>query len=246
MTIPHSAASRLRAHVQMLAGTIGERNLWRVRSTGSRGALHLGAVLQRRLRARVTDVRGGKIPVRNVEATLTGAANAAEIVVVGAHYDSVSGCPAANDNGTGVAAVLELAQRYSRAAAAAHDPVRGVRQRRAAILPYRANGQRRLCERGEGSRRSDHGDAGAGDDGLLLGQEREPAVSRRRSPRTTRTSGTSSASSRTTLRSACCCSHGRHSSSGRDFRCRPSQPRTMSPASAGRITGRSGRPAMRR
>ena len=54
-----------------------------------------------------------KIPVSNVEATLTGAAHAAEIVVVGAHYDTVSGCPGANDNGTGVAAVLELAQRFS-------------------------------------------------------------------------------------------------------------------------------------
>ncbi len=34
--------------------------------------------------------------------------------MIGAHYDTVSGCPGANDNGTGVAAVLELAQRFSR------------------------------------------------------------------------------------------------------------------------------------
>ena len=32
------------------------------------------------------------------------------LVVVGAHYDSVDGSPGANDNGTGVAAVLELAR----------------------------------------------------------------------------------------------------------------------------------------
>ena len=37
----------------------------------------------------------------------------AENVVVGAHYDTVVGCPGANDNATGVAAVLELAQRFS-------------------------------------------------------------------------------------------------------------------------------------
>ena len=55
-----------------------------------------------------------KIPVSNVEATLRGAGRAAEIVVIGAHYDTVAGCPGANDNGTGVAAVLELAQRFSR------------------------------------------------------------------------------------------------------------------------------------
>jgi Zn-dependent M28 family amino/carboxypeptidase len=38
-----------------------------------------------------------------------------DIVVVGAHYDSVSGCPGANDNATGVAAMLELAHRLARA-----------------------------------------------------------------------------------------------------------------------------------
>jgi hypothetical protein len=36
-----------------------------------------------------------------------------EIVVVGAHYDSVPGCPAANDNGSGVAATLALARRFA-------------------------------------------------------------------------------------------------------------------------------------
>ena len=34
----------------------------------------------------------------------------AEIVIVGAHYDSVVGSPGANDNGSGVAATLELAR----------------------------------------------------------------------------------------------------------------------------------------
>ena len=34
-------------------------------------------------------------------------------VVLGAHYDTVGGCPGANDNGTGIAAVLELARRFA-------------------------------------------------------------------------------------------------------------------------------------
>lgn len=34
------------------------------------------------------------------------------IVVVGAHYDSVPGCPGADDNGSGCAAVLALARRF--------------------------------------------------------------------------------------------------------------------------------------
>lgn len=36
-----------------------------------------------------------------------------EIVLVGAHYDSAPNCPAANDNGSGVAALLALARRFA-------------------------------------------------------------------------------------------------------------------------------------
>ena len=106
-------ASRLRAHVEMLAGTIGERNLWRY------GALEQAAqYISSQLTAngyapRRQTYEIAKLPVSNIEASLEGTARAREIVVVGAHYDSVSGCPGANDNGTGVAAVLELAQRLS-------------------------------------------------------------------------------------------------------------------------------------
>ena len=46
--------------------------------------------------------------VRNLEATLIG--REAGSIVIGAHYDSVPGAPGANDNGSGVAALLELAR----------------------------------------------------------------------------------------------------------------------------------------
>jgi len=48
--------------------------------------------------------------VRNIEVELPGGARAAEIVIVGAHYDSVIGAVGANDNGSGVAALIELAR----------------------------------------------------------------------------------------------------------------------------------------
>lgn len=50
--------------------------------------------------------------VRNIEAEVPGGARAGEIIVVGAHYDSVIGAVGANDNGSGVAAVLELARLF--------------------------------------------------------------------------------------------------------------------------------------
>jgi Zn-dependent M28 family amino/carboxypeptidase len=48
---------------------------------------------------------------RNLEAERRGGSRAEEIVVFGAHYDSVVGSPGANDNASGVAALLELARR---------------------------------------------------------------------------------------------------------------------------------------
>jgi Zn-dependent M28 family amino/carboxypeptidase len=46
----------------------------------------------------------------NLEVTIPGTTHPDEIVVVGAHYDSVPGCPAANDNGSGVAGLLAIAR----------------------------------------------------------------------------------------------------------------------------------------
>ena len=49
--------------------------------------------------------------VRNIDATIEPAdASDPEVIVVGAHYDSVRGSPGANDNGSGTAAALELAR----------------------------------------------------------------------------------------------------------------------------------------
>ena len=48
--------------------------------------------------------------VRNLEVAIGGDSADARIVVVGAHYDSVAGAVGANDNGSGVAALLELAR----------------------------------------------------------------------------------------------------------------------------------------
>jgi Zn-dependent M28 family amino/carboxypeptidase len=48
--------------------------------------------------------------VRNIETEIEPQAADAPTVVVGAHYDSYGDAPGANDNGTGTAAVLELAR----------------------------------------------------------------------------------------------------------------------------------------
>jgi len=54
----------------------------------------------------------GPLEVRNVEVEVKGSTRASEVVILGAHYDSVLGAPGANDNGSGVAAVIELARSF--------------------------------------------------------------------------------------------------------------------------------------
>ncbi|MHC4392872.1 MAG: M28 family peptidase, partial [Planctomycetota bacterium] len=53
--------------------------------------------------------------VHNVEVELPGKGTSDKVVVVGAHYDSTPehGCPAADDNATGVAATLALARVFA-------------------------------------------------------------------------------------------------------------------------------------
>ena len=103
----------LRHHVEALAGTIGERNVWRP------AALALAATyIANTLRSAGLDVRtqpyeAAGQAVENIEAVLPGTGRGQEVIVVGAHYDSVRGSPGANDNATGVAAVLELGRRFA-------------------------------------------------------------------------------------------------------------------------------------
>jgi len=51
-------------------------------------------------------------PVRNIDVAIEPAGQRADpdVIVVGAHYDSVVGSPGANDNASGAAAVIELAR----------------------------------------------------------------------------------------------------------------------------------------
>ncbi|MBX9720826.1 MAG: M28 family peptidase [Candidatus Obscuribacterales bacterium] len=48
---------------------------------------------------------------KNISAELTGVSEPKQILLIGAHYDSVNGSPGANDNGSGVSSVLEIARQ---------------------------------------------------------------------------------------------------------------------------------------
>jgi hypothetical protein len=100
----------LERHVGRLAGEIGERNLWRYDAL-LRARDHVRADLQSlrfEVHAQPFDVQGRT--VENLEVRIPGTRATREVVVAGAHYDSERGTPGADDNASGVAALLEIAR----------------------------------------------------------------------------------------------------------------------------------------
>jgi hypothetical protein len=101
---------RLSTEVTYLSVSIGDRSLDHPRSLQA-ASDYLSSTLRQQGYTVVEcpySVEGDT--VSNLEATLPGADGTLGQVIVGAHYDSVAGTVAADDNGTGVAAVLELAR----------------------------------------------------------------------------------------------------------------------------------------
>ena len=101
---------RLRKHIVVLSEEIGERNLWRD-GTLNTTADYIEETLQAMGYAVTSQAYTVQATsVRNLEAVLGGTSLAEEIVLIGAHYDTVSESPGANDNASGVAALLEIAR----------------------------------------------------------------------------------------------------------------------------------------
>lgn len=107
---------QLRRDVFALAHEIGERNVTRFHAELERAAEFIrgsfreagyGEVHEERFEVSAAPGR----PCRNLWVELPGSERPDEIVLIGAHYDSVLGSPGANDNGTGTAALLALARR---------------------------------------------------------------------------------------------------------------------------------------
>lgn len=110
-------AGQLKADVRALSVDIGERNVFRADSMA-----HAAAWIEGRLREagyqpeRHMYELGDGAPqsvagrqAHNLVAEIPGTGKPEETLVIGAHYDSVTGSPGANDNASGVAALLALA-----------------------------------------------------------------------------------------------------------------------------------------
>jgi len=102
--------AQLMRHVQTLAGDIGERNVRHpaaleaaARYIESEWTACGYAVIRQ-----AYEVYG--VESANLEVVLPGQRRRSETLVVGAHYDTVHGSPGADDNGSAVAALIEIAR----------------------------------------------------------------------------------------------------------------------------------------
>jgi Zn-dependent M28 family amino/carboxypeptidase len=106
--------ARIRTHIHTLAGTIGGRDALRYKE------LHQAITyIERELRSYGYSPQKQSFSVdgkefENIEVEQVGSEDPKSIVVVGAHYDTAGGLPGANDNGSGVAATLELACGFAK------------------------------------------------------------------------------------------------------------------------------------
>ncbi len=107
------AERRLRADVELLAGEIGSRNdihyenLAQARDYLDDRLARLGYRVERQ------EYHLGSKSYHNLEAELPGSDRPEELIIVGAHYDSVPGAPGAGDNAIGASAVLVVAELLS-------------------------------------------------------------------------------------------------------------------------------------
>jgi len=100
----------LKGHVQMLGQTIGERTTEKNEKLNSAAQYikyYMGQT-EMELIVQVYDIDGQR--VENITAEIKGSKRPEEIIVIGAHYDSARNSPGADDNASGVAALLEISR----------------------------------------------------------------------------------------------------------------------------------------
>lgn len=104
----------LEAHVRELAGTIGERNIFRPEALTAAAEYIERSWQQQGYEVTEQTYVAQGVESANLEVSRPGTLRPEEILLIGAHYDSVAGSPGADDNASGVAVLLELSRLFLR------------------------------------------------------------------------------------------------------------------------------------
>ncbi len=111
--VPQVSLEALAAHVRRLGGRIGERNVFRPQALAAAADFIEETWTAQGYRVAHQAYETAGVRCANLEVMRVGHSRPDEILLIGAHYDSVMGSPGANDNGSGVAALLELSRLFA-------------------------------------------------------------------------------------------------------------------------------------
>jgi hypothetical protein len=104
---------RLKKHVSVLAHQIGPRSVFLPDHLKAASDYVRAFWEDRTYDVRVQTYSVEDIACHNLAVEIQGSVRPDEILLVGAHYDTVSHSPGANDNGSAVAALLELSRLFA-------------------------------------------------------------------------------------------------------------------------------------
>ncbi len=106
-------SDQLRQDVKELAGRIGERNVYQYSGLVASVEFLKESLVKAGYEVKIQEFTAEGETCSNISVEVTGEKSKDEIVIVGAHYDSVFGTTGANDNASGVAATLALARLFA-------------------------------------------------------------------------------------------------------------------------------------
>lgn len=104
---------QLQQHIRYLSENIGERNMWEYENLIAAEEYISTVFKEQGYEIEKQEYFVKEKKVNNVIAKVHGTTRHDEIIVVGAHYDTVQGSPGADDNASGVAAMLEISRLLS-------------------------------------------------------------------------------------------------------------------------------------
>lgn len=103
-------SQNLNQHTTHLAVKLGQRNIWNYQNLEQSADYIEQQFKQLGFLIKQQSYSAHKKKVKNIIAIKLGRRHPDEVIVVGAHYDTVFGSPGADDNASGVAGMLEIAR----------------------------------------------------------------------------------------------------------------------------------------
>jgi Zn-dependent M28 family amino/carboxypeptidase len=105
--------NRIKEHIDFLTGQIGERNIWTYKALEATAEFIESFFKNLNHKDEAQNYTAEGKLLKNLEIEFKGTSLSDEIVVIGAHYDTVLGTVGADDNTSGVAALFEIARLLS-------------------------------------------------------------------------------------------------------------------------------------